>query len=73
MKNEKTVELSTNILINECNNGTKNTQDIFYDICLGNRKLVHEIFRYQKFNYDFSQQIACYNNGDYVVGYLRPS
>ena len=40
---------------------------------LTNRENVHEIFRYQKFQDDFVENIACVNNGKDFIGSFKPS
>ncbi len=67
------VNISLKTLIRECANDPRLQQDIFQDFSLMNRENVHEVFKYKKFNYDFTDYVTCYNDGEHVIGYIRPS
>ena len=68
-----TINLSLHTLLRECRSTTRPQEDMFVDISLWNRENIHQIFRYRKFNYDFVDYITCYNDGEHVIGYLKPS
>ena len=71
--NIPTVNLSLDTLIRECSKKTRPGEDIFADLSLWNRENIHEIFRYRKFKYDFIDYVTCFNDGESVIGYIRPS
>lgn len=73
MLQKKTVELKTNYLIRECSKFPLLENDLFYNFCLQNRENIHEVFKYKKFNEDFTDQISCYNDENHIIGYFRPS
>lgn len=70
---EKTVNLSLNTLIRECSNNKKTSEELYFYFYYCNRENIHTIFRYKKFNDDFTDTLTCYNNGDYIIGTIRPS
>ena len=68
-----TVTLKLNTLLNECSlNKDINVEHNFYFL-LNNRKKIGDVFKYKKFNDDFCDTLTCYNNGEYIVGYIRPN
>ena len=69
---EKTVDLSLYTLIRECSLRPELGQDIFYDFCFTNRENIHEIFKYKKFNDDFTSRVTCYRKDDELIGTIRP-
>ena len=71
--NIPTVNLSMDTLIHECSKTSRPTEDIFVDLSLWNRENIHEVFRYRKFNYDFIDYVTCFNDGEHVIGMIRPS
>ena len=65
--------LSLEILIRECSNTQRPNEDLFYDFSYANRENIHSIFKYRKFNYDFTDTLTCYNDGEHIIGYIGPS
>lgn len=70
---EKTVSLSLGTILRECSLNQDLMQEHFYYFSLTNRENLHEVFRYKKFNDDFVDHVDCFNDGQYVVGVIRPS
>ena len=70
---EPTVDLSVDRLIEECSLNLKTPEEIKKDLAKFNDKNVHEAFRYRKFNESFTDRVTCYNNGDSVIGLIKPS
>ena len=70
---EKTVSLSLGTIIRECSLDPNLRIDHFYYFALQNRENLHEVFKYKKFNDDFVSHVDCFNNGQYLVGMIRPS
>ena len=70
---EKTVSLSLETIIRECSKRKDQQRDHFMYFSLENRENIHEIFKYKKFNEDFTSQLDCFNTGEYTVGTIRPS
>lgn len=64
-------QLSLDVLLNQC---AKDENIIKYlnDINHANNEIIHNIFRFQKFNYCFSNKLEVRNNGE-VIGYIGPS
>lgn len=60
-------------LLVECCAKDDRKQKYYRDIYHANNRLIHEIFRYQKFNYDFASSLRCTNNSDEIIGYFGPS
>ena len=59
---KKTVSLSLSTIIRECSlDPTKNREHLEY-FKLQNRENIHEIFRYRKFNEDFTNTLMCYKD-----------
>lgn len=70
---EKTVSLSLSTIIRECSlDPTKGREHLQY-FREQNRENIHEIFRYRKFNEDFTNTVMCYREGDALVGMVRPN
>ena len=69
---EKTVDLSLMTLIRECAIRPELGQDIFYDFCFANRENIHEVFKYKKFNEDFTSRVSCYRKDGQLIGTIRP-
>ena len=70
---EKTVSLSLGMILRECSLNPNLMMDHYYYFALKNRENIHDVFRYKKFNDDFISHLDCFNNGDYLVGMIRPS
>ncbi len=70
---EKTVSLSLGTILRECSKDPNLSLDHFYYFSLQNRENIHQIFKYKKFNEDFVGQLDCFNNGEYLIGMIRPS
>ena len=70
---EKTVSLSLDTIIRECSKRKDLQRDHFMYFSLQNRENIHEIFKYKKFNDDFTSRVECFNTGEYAVGTIRPS
>ena len=68
-----TTNLNLVNLIRECSLARISDEDLYYLFRLKNRENIHEVFRYQKFNNDFSNYLTVYNNGNNVVGKIGPS
>lgn len=69
----KTVDISLQTLLRECLIKKELERDFYYSFRLANRKNINEIFKYKKFNEDFTDRLACYNTGENIVGIIRPS
>ena len=69
----KTVDISLQTLLRECLIKKELERDFYYSFRLANRKNIHEIFKYKKFNEDFTDRLACYNTEENIVGMIRPS
>ena len=70
---KKTVSISLGTLIRECSLNPNLAMDYFYYFALKNRENIHEIFKYKKFNDDFVSQLDCFNDGQNIIGMIRPS
>ena len=68
----KTVDISLNTLIRECLIDRNLTNDIYYLFMLKNRENIHEVFKYKKFNDDFTDRLSCYKKDDQLIGIIRP-
>ena len=64
-------QLSLDVLLNQCAKDD-NTIKYLNDINHANNEIIHDIFKYQKFNYCFSNKLEVRNN-DEVIGYIGPS
>lgn len=69
------VDLSLNTIVRECAKNTKASMIEKYikDIAHANSILIHDIFRYKKFQYDFSDHLSCINDGKQTIGFIGPS
>ena len=70
---EKTVSLSLGTILRECSKNPNLSIDHFYHFALVNRENLHQVFKYRKFNEDFVGKVDCFNDGNYLVGMIRPS
>ncbi len=70
---EKAVDLSLETLIRECSLNPVLGREHFYYFSLRNRENIHEIFKYKKFNDDFTDKLSVYRRDDYIIGMIRPS
>ena len=68
-----TVNISLKTLLQECAKNKDLQEDMFFDFRLMSREHVHQVFKYKKFNDDFTDFLTCYNDGSSVVGYVRAS
>ena len=68
------VHISLLDLINKCSNGKKTNEEIFNDFSKFNRENIHEVFKYKKFNYDFTDYLTIYKDeeNDDILGIIRP-
>lgn len=73
MKNVPTINVSLETLIRECSLHKRPDYDMFLDFRLKNRENIHEVFKYKKFNDDFTDYVTCYNDGSEIIGVFRPS
>ncbi len=69
----KTVDIDLNYLIRECSKLPLLQEDIYYHFRLSNRENIHDIFKYKKFNEDFTSTISCYNDEYHLIGFIRPN
>lgn len=69
---EKTVNISLNTLLRECLIDRNLINDVFYMFTLANRENIHEVFKYKKFNDDFTDRLTCYRKDDLLIGTIRP-
>jgi len=67
-----TVNVSLETIIRECSLDPHLNQNHFFNFSLYNRENVHKVFRYKKFNDDFTKYLTCYNDGNYFIGTFRP-
>lgn len=70
---KKTIQLDLETIIRECSLNPDLKQDHFYFFSISNRENIHEIFKYKKFNEDFTSKLSCYNTGEHIIGHIRPS
>ena len=70
---EKTVDLSLTTLMKECSINPNLVLEHQSYFRLKNRKNVHEVFRYKKFNDDFVDTVSCYRKEGELIGIIRPS
>lgn len=71
--NQKIVSLSLNTIIRECSINPNLEQEHYYYFMLTNRENIHKVFKYRKFNDDFTSVLACFDNGENIIGNIRPS
>lgn len=69
----KSINLSLNIIINECSTDSNLNYDHFLYFSSINRENIHETFKYKKFRNDFVDMISCVNEDDYIIGSIKPS
>ena len=69
---EKTVNISLNTLLRECIIDKNLINDVFYMFTLANRENIHEVFKYKKFNDDFTDKLSCFRKDDLLIGTIRP-
>lgn len=69
----KRIQLNLDTIIRECSNMPILARDYFYYFSLQNRENIHEIFKYKKFNDDFTNTLSCNNNGEHIIGHIGPS
>ena len=67
------VELSLETLIRECSLNTKTSEEHLNNFRFAVREKTHEVFKYHKFHYDFTDTLTCYNDEKRVISYIRPS
>jgi hypothetical protein len=72
-KNVATINISLKTLIRECSNNKRDNDSLYFDFLYSNRENIHSIFKYKKFNDDFIDTLACYNDLNCVIGIIRPS
>ena len=70
---ENTIDISLHTLIREGLNSALLPEEIFMKFRLKNRNSIDDIFKYKKFNDDFTDKLSVYNDGTYIVGSIRPS
>lgn len=71
--NKPMANIPLSILIDECGKGDKTKEEIFSDFSLANRENIHQVFKYKKFNYDFTDYLSTYIDNDGIMTYFRPS
>lgn len=72
-KNIPMANLSLKVLLDECLLDKNKKEEVFIDFCMRSREHLHQIFKYRKFEYDFTDYLTCYSDGEHVVGYIRAS
>ena len=72
-KEVKTVDISLDTIIRECSLNKDLSFEHYIYFNLSNRELIHEIFKYKKFNNDFTNKISCYSTSSSIIGRIRPS
>ena len=72
-ENHFMANISLHTLIRECSLKNKNEYQLYNGFSLGNRYNIHKVFKYQKFNYDFTDYLAIYNDGEHIIGNIRAS
>lgn len=68
-----TVNIDLNKLIDICSNGRKTKEELLETFNIMNDKNIHEVFKYRKFNDNFTDKVTCYTDGTKVIGTVRPS
>lgn len=68
---EVKTQLSLAVLLKQCAKDD-NIEKYLNDINHANNEIIHDIFKYQKFNYCFSKNLELRNNGE-VIGFIGPS
>lgn len=71
-KNIGLCNVPLHILIKQCSLGKKTPEEIYNDLSLMNRELIHKVFAYRKFNYDFADHMSTYTNGKDLITNIRP-
>ena len=66
------VHIPLHLLIKECNNGKKTNEEIYKDFSNMNSEVIHDVFKYRKFNDDFVDTITLYSYDDESLGKFRP-
>ena len=69
MKLEPLVHINISKLIDVCGLNKKDKDFLFNDFRQENRKNIHEVFRYQKLDDDFTDYITLYSNGKFSPCY----
>ena len=64
--------LSLHTLIRECSKDPQEARKHYSYFEMVNRSRIHEVFAYKKFNDDFIDNLTVYNNGEYLIGRIRP-
>ena len=74
MENIPMINVSLLDLIKTCSNGKKTNEEMFDDFSKINRENIHDIFKYKKFNYDFTDYLTIYKDeeNDDITGIVRP-
>lgn len=70
---EKKIQLNLETILRECSNNTLLSREHFYYFSLENRENIHEIFKYKKFNDDFTSTLSCNREEGYIIGHIGPS
>ncbi|MBR3211023.1 MAG: hypothetical protein IKF71_03690 [Bacilli bacterium] len=70
---EKTVSLSLGTIIRECSLNPDLAMEQQFYFMSRNRENIHDVFRYKKFNEDFVGRVDCFNDGNNLIGMIRPS
>lgn len=73
MNQVKTIDINLIWLLENCTKDKKNVEVIYDSICKCNRENLHKVFLYKLFLNDLSHYVSCYNTGNGIIGYIRPS
>ena len=72
-KNIPMANLSLKVLLDECIIDKSQKENKFNEFCYRSREHLHQVFKYRKFQYDFTDYLTCYSDGEHIVGYIRAS
>lgn len=64
--------LSLHTLIRECSKDPQEARKHYSYFDMVNRRRIHEVFAYKKFNDDFIDNLTVFNTGEYPIGIIRP-
>ena len=64
--------LSLHTLIRECSKDPQEARKHYSYFDMVNRRRIHEVFAYKKFNDDFIDNLTVFNTGEYSIGIIRP-
>ncbi len=73
MIGEKIINISFDSIIRECNMESDSSDRHYENLCRSNYNMIHEVFRYRKFQDDFADYLTLYEDGESILGQFRAS